>query len=205
MREQDVAGSVAVIEQYEEFKFLFQLARLLAHGEAVTVEELAAAGGWLLEEVRGDLQRQPSAEWDEAGRIVGFGLTLRPTPHSFRFNGRTVYGWCASDALMFPVLLGKAGIVHSTCRATCEPVHVQLAPNRVVSVDPPGAVVSEVRPTERVGDVRADICSLGHFFSSREAAAPWLNQYPQGQVNSVEYDFELHKEVLARMGWRAEP
>jgi len=36
-------------------------------------------------------------------------------------------------------------------------------------------------------------------------AAPWLEQHPQGQVNSVEYDFDLHKEVLARMGLRAEP
>lgn len=205
MKEQDVARSVAVIEQYEEFKFLFQLARLLARGEAVTVEELAAAGGWLVEEVRGGLQGHPSVEWDEAGRIVGFGLTLRPTPHRLRFNGRTVYGWCASDALMFPVMLGKAGIVHSTCPATGEPVRVELVPDRVVSVDPPGAVVSEVRPSERVGDVRADICGLGHFFSSREAAAPWLEQHPQGQVNSGEYDFDLHKEVLARMGWRAEP
>lgn len=201
---EDVQRSVNLIQRYDEFKFLPRLARLLAGGTPVSVDELARAGGWSTKEVRAGLEKHPSAEWDEDGRIVGLGITLRPTAHSFSFDGGTVYGWCASDALIFPVLLGKAGIVASTCPATGAEIRVEVTPERVVNVDPPDAVVSEVRPDTRVADVRTEICAVGHFFSSREAAAPWLEHYPQGQVNSVEYDFELHKRVQERLGWSAD-
>lgn len=67
-------------------------------------------------------------------------------------------------------------------------------------VDPPGAVVSSVRPTERVKDVRAEICDLGHFFSSREAASAWLAEYPDGLLHSVAEDFEVHRRILAELG-----
>jgi alkylmercury lyase len=53
-----------------------------------------------------------------------------------------------------------------------------------------------------VGDVRAEICHLGHFFSSREAAAAWLEAYPEGTLNTVEEDFEIHRRVLEQLGWR---
>jgi hypothetical protein len=76
---------------------------------------------------------------------------------------------------------------------------VEVTPERVIAVDPPEAVVSEVRAGERVGDVRADLCSRGHFFPPPQSASAWLEGYPQGRVSTVEDDFELHKEVLDRL------
>jgi hypothetical protein len=68
-----------------------------------------------------------------------------------------------------------------------------------VRVDPAGAVVSSVRPTERVKDVR-EICGLGHFFSAREAASAWLAENPDGMLHLVAEGFEVHRRVLAELG-----
>lgn len=174
---------------------------LLAEGEAVSLEELAAKGGWSVEKIRQDLAEHPSVEYDDNGHIAGFGLTLRPTPHRFDFKGKTVYGWCASDVLSFPFLLKKSGVVSSFCPITKKEIRIKVTPDRVLAVDPPEAVVSSVRPDEKVQDVRKDICSVGLFFSSREVAKDWLAAYPDGFLHSVEEDFEVHRQVFAELEW----
>ena len=174
--------------------------RLLAEGQPVTLERLAAAAAVPVQEVEAALHEQPGTDWDDQRRLVGFGLTLRTTPHRFSFDGRTVFAWCASDALMIPVITGRSGVVESPCPATGQLVTVELTPERVLSADPSGAVVSLVRP-ERIEDVRADVCVLGSFFASAQAAAEWLAAYPEGMVHSVEDDFRLHREVMGKIGW----
>jgi alkylmercury lyase len=75
-----------------------------------------------------------------------------------------------------------------------------VTPQRVEKVDPPGAVVSLVRP-DTFDDIRGEICALGLFFASREAAAEWLAAHPDGMVHTIEEDFELHREVMEKFGW----
>src|SRR5882757_2612395 len=179
-----------------------RLARLLAGGEPVTVEQIAAAGGWTVEQVQVALARHPRVDYDPDGRIAGFGLTLHPTPHSFTFDAQTVYGFCASDALEFPVLLNRPGVAESTCPATGRRIRVEVTPTEVLTVDPPDAVVSTVRPTHAVTDIRA-YCDLGNFFSSPEAASDWLTHNPQGQITSVADDFEITRQSLIEVGWVA--
>lgn len=200
--EESVRQTVAIIQRVEGFELFPHLWRLLAEGQPLPLDRLAAASGWPVERVRQALSVHPSVEWDNQGRLVGFGLTLRPTPHKFIFEGRNVYGWCASDALMFPVLLGKSGIVESVCPATGKRIQVEVTPKGVRSVDPPEAVVSKVRPDRHVGDVRVEICNLGHFFRSRDASAAWLEAYPEGTLSTVEEDFEIHRRVMEQMSWR---
>lgn len=81
---------------------LVPLLRLLAAGEPVTVEALAAAVGLRLCKVTRRLAAVPDTEYDEQGRIVGQGLTLRPTRHRFTVAGQELYTWCALDTLIFP-------------------------------------------------------------------------------------------------------
>lgn len=181
--------------------FASVLIKLLAEGNPLSVEELASEGGWSEEKLRKALKQHPGIEYDEYGRITGFGLTLNPTSHRFDFDGKTVYGWCASDALSFPMLLGKSGIVTSTCPVTKQKIRIKITPDKVLKVDPPDAVVSSVRPAEKVDDVRSDICSVGLFFSSSEVASQWVKAYPDGFLHSVEEDFEVHRQVLGEVGW----
>jgi alkylmercury lyase len=178
------------------------LARLLAEAKPVAMEQLCAAGGWSHEQVRAELARL-GAEWDERGLIVGLGLTLRPTPHKFTFEDKTVYGWCASDALTFPILLGKGGVVESTCPITDQTIEVEVTPHAVHEVAPPQAVVSKVRPSQKVADLRADICGEGLFFASRDAAASWLARTPEGELESVADDFEIHRNIMEQIDWAA--
>lgn len=180
-----------------------RLARLLAGaGEPVTVHQVATAGGWTEDEVQAALARHPRVDFDEHGRIVGFGLTLRPTPHRFTFDGQTVYGFCASDALEFSVLLDRPGRIDSTCPASGQPIHVEVTPSEVLTVDPPEAVVSTMRPTQAVTDIRA-YCDLGNFFSSPDAATDWLAHNPQGQITTVADDFTITRQTLIEVGWIA--
>lgn len=66
---------------------LVPLLKLLANGEPVAVDELAAATGRTVEEIRKGLAAVPDTEYDADGRIVGQGLTLRATSHRFSVEG----------------------------------------------------------------------------------------------------------------------
>ena len=39
-----------------------------------------------------------------------------------------MFGKCASDALTFPVVLGRPGIIEATCGSTGQPIRVELRP-----------------------------------------------------------------------------
>ncbi|GAA4710250.1 alkylmercury lyase [Promicromonospora umidemergens] len=180
-----------------------RLWRLLAEtGQPVSMAELAGAGGWPVEKVQAELERQPGTDWAEDGRVAGFGLTLRPTPHAFTFEDRTVYGFCATDVVNFPLILGRAGVVESTCPATGQRIHVELSPDGVLKVDPPQAVVSKVHLTRAVANIR-DLCDLGHFFSSPQAAEGWLTAHPDDQIVPVIEEFEVGRRAMDELGWIA--
>lgn len=94
--------------------------RLLAHGAPVTVTELAAAAGV----DAGDLEETPigaDIEYDEQGRVLGWGLTLNPTPHRFTVAGHQLYTWCAPDTLVFPAVIGASAHVESECPVPSAP------------------------------------------------------------------------------------
>ncbi|HEV2060422.1 MAG TPA: organomercurial lyase MerB [Solirubrobacteraceae bacterium] len=197
-----VERSTAVIGQVEGLELAPHAIRLLSGGEPVALEQLAATAGWSVEAVEAALRAQMSAERDDEGRLVGLGLTLRPTNHRFTVGGRTLFAWCASDALMFPVILGGPGVIESTCPQTGQTIRIELTPDGVERVDPPNAVVSAVRPAD-LTDVRSSICQHGHFFSSPAAATPWAQEHPDAELYSIEDAFRLDRQVIKQLGWDA--
>lgn len=58
----------------------YPLLRLLAHGEPITIPELAAASNRTNDEVAHAVRELCDTEYDQHGRIVGHGITLKPTP-----------------------------------------------------------------------------------------------------------------------------
>jgi alkylmercury lyase len=108
MTRAEVARAVTTSER-NRADYAIRLVPVLARVYPTAMEELARAGGWTEDEVTEEVCRQPSIEWDAEGRIVGFGVTLHPTPHRFALDGGTVYGRRASDALTFPLSLNTAG------------------------------------------------------------------------------------------------
>jgi alkylmercury lyase len=171
-----------------------ELILLLAEGQPVSPERVASVLGLAREEALELLRQRPSIEWDEAGNIVGAGLTLRPTPHRFKLKDRTLFTWCALDSLMFPGLVGQTVQVESPCASTGRLVRVTVTPEGVEQVEPPDAVVSMVAP-EASPDVRRVFCDYVNFFHSAEAAAGWLAEHPGAVILSVADAFQLGRRL----------
>jgi len=171
-----------------------ELIVLLAEGRPVSPERVAGVLGLAREEALEILRQRPSLEWDEAGNIVGAGLTLRPTPHRFKLKDCTLFTWCALDSLMFPGLVGQTVEVESPCASTGRPVRVTVTPDGVKQVEPPEAVVSLVAP-EASPDVRRVFCDYVNFFQSAETAADWLAEHPGATTLPVAEAYALGRRL----------
>jgi alkylmercury lyase len=174
--------------------------RLLARGVPVTKSELAATAGVDVSEV----DNAPGArdiEYDDEHRIVGWGLTLIPTPHQFIVDGRRLYTWCAADTLMFPAIIGKRAQVESRCPTTDAVIRLTVDPHDgVTDLSPVTAVISIPASDDLdVSRVRASCCNPGHFFATAEAAADWRAQHPSGTVLPVADAYPRLQPILSRL------
>lgn len=170
---------------------------LLAQGQPVSVAQVAAAVSWSEDEVAVTLNQHMNIEYDQDGRIVGAGLTLRPTPHQLKVDGRTLYAWCALDVLMYTPLLGRPVLAESPCPATGVPVRMAVGPQQVDNIEPGTAVVSMLMPQAGPG-IRQAFCNHVNFFSSWEAAASWLAEHPEASILSIQEAYTLGQQLLAQ-------
>jgi len=158
-----------------------QLVRLLANGRAVSPEQIASA----LHLKRADALTAlreccPDAELDEAGNVIGFGLTMTPTPHRFQIDDHTLFTWCALDTLFYPVWLKQTAHVKSVCPVTHASINLVVTSESVEAFEPASAVMSLVIPetADACCGVRSAFCNHVHFFSSSEAASAWVATCP---------------------------
>lgn len=111
------------------------LIRRLANGTPISRIEAATLIGCSESDLDPNLARLPfRVELDEQGRIVGAGLTLRPTPHQFVIDGKQLY---TIDMLMFAVLLGRTAHVISPCASTGHQVSITVSPEGILAANPP--------------------------------------------------------------------
>lgn len=189
------------IASFDRFSTIPLVLRLLARGRPVELQELADRSGRPAPELERILEVQPGTEWDDEGRLVGFGLSLRPTAHRYVVGGRTLYTWCATDTLFFTIILGTDAVAASTCPASGQPIRVEITPEAVTSVSPRDAVVSQQNPADPVGNLRSDVCDHGHFFASEGAAGAWARAHRQGAVLGVAEAFDQCRRACEQLGW----
>ncbi|KGC11377.1 alkylmercury lyase [Burkholderia gladioli] len=176
------------------------LLREIAKGRSVSPAALAAVLDRPVEEVAATLEKNQGTEYDVSGNIVGYGLTLRETPHAFTIDGQRRFVWCALDALLFPVLIGETARVSSRCAASGAPVSLTVAPTEIRNVVPADAVVSLVLPQATTTDVRQSFCCHVHFFASAIVAREWVAKHQQGvEIVSVQEAFDLSQELGRHM------
>jgi alkylmercury lyase len=182
-----------------------QLLRLLAHGQPVSRERLAAALGVAREAVDATLPQIPNVEVDGRGDIVSAGLSLLPTPHRFQVNGHALYTWCALDTLLYPLVLQRTAQVSSPCPVSGITIRLTVTPERIAHLDPPGALVSIVVRDASAAccDVRGAFCDHVHFFAGAEAGATWRAAHPEAMLVSVEEAYDL-AHLLAPTRYRTE-
>jgi alkylmercury lyase len=174
--------------------YLVPLLRLLATGDPVEIADLASAAGRSVEETRAQLAKVPETEYDAVGRILGQGLTLRPTRHRFTLPGRELYTWCALDTLIFPVILNRTVHVESVSATSGQSIRLTAGPSGITDLEPSTAVVSLVNP-EDMTEIRSSFCDQVHFFASADDARPWLESHPGLEILPVADAFQLGLEL----------
>jgi alkylmercury lyase len=183
----------------EGFADLFVvLLRELSKGAPVSPAALALAVNWPIERVTAALEQAVSTEWDGDGNVVGYGLTLRETPHTFEVGGRRLYTWCAFDTLFFPALIDQMAHVVSRCAATGVPVSLTVTPTVIQDVAPAGAAVSLILPQE-TPDIRRAFCCHVHFFASVATGQKWAATHHGIEVVSVQDAFAVGRERAERL------
>src|SRR5579863_9335217 len=107
MTESRACSDTQFISSVEGIEAFPHIVRLLARGTPLGMEQLAALAGRPEGEVDRDLRSPPGTAWDEHGRLVGFGLTLRPTRDRYTVDGHTFYTWRATDTLLCTLIIGQ--------------------------------------------------------------------------------------------------
>ncbi len=181
-------------------RLLVPMLRELAKGQPVEPERLANLAGTPVEQTTA-LLRQAGAEWDESGaRLVGFGLTSKPTPHRVGVHDHTLWTWCAVDTLLLPLFIGAPVQIESPCAATGEPIRIHVTPTGVEHVDPAGAVVSLVTPPSvDLAEIRQAVCVPTNFYRDADAAAAWHAAHPQALLLPVAKTFTLYRRAALRV------
>lgn len=172
--------------------------RLLAAGEPVSPAQIADAAGVSVDQAEAALRAIDDIEWTADGRVEGFGLTRRPTPHRFRIGDAELYTWCAMDTLIFAAFVDRPVQIQSPDGATGEPLRLEADGQRIIAADPPSVVVSWFFDAAATG-FRASVCQFGHFFASRESAAEWAAKYPQGGVLTLDEAMDASRSLVAEM------
>jgi len=183
------------------------LYRQLAEGAPVALPALAAGLAMPRKEVARRLAAWPGLSYDGERRVIGYwGLTIRPTTHRLHVDGRELYAWCAWDTLFLPALLGRTAEVSSVCRGSGESVRLTVNSRKVDSAAPEGLAVSFLVPDADAvrTDVITGFCHYVHFFSSADAARPWLAQHSEAFVLSLDEAYEIgRRSTRARYSLRA--
>lgn len=170
--------------------------RTLAEGHPVSAAHLADTANVPIEiiDTLFEQGRKRGGEWDDKGRLLGNVLTLVPTRHHFKVNGKELYTWCSLDAIHLPGLLGQTAEVESTDPISDEKIHLTIPPDGMPAYDPPGTVLSIVLSGGDRGGPQSSLCSQMHFFASRENAEDWVKDHPDATIMTVEDVYQLVRE-----------
>ncbi len=99
---------------------------------------------------------------------------------------------------MFPAIIGRPAQVSSASPVSGDQVRVEVKPNRVVVVEPPGAVVSMVTPAETFS-IRGAFCNRVHFFTPADDVRGWLDDHPDAQLLPVAEAYALGRRLAEGM------
>src|SRR5919109_2359884 len=110
-----------------------KLQKLLLEGKPVSPDRIAAD---LHLTQKGVVDLIEGAELDKHGNVVGFGLSIVPTPHSYRIDGRQFYVWCAGDAITFPLLHKTSAVIESPDPISGEKIRLTSTPEGVQDANP---------------------------------------------------------------------
>ncbi|MGH3712816.1 MAG: organomercurial lyase [Micromonosporaceae bacterium] len=151
-----------------------------------------------------DQARQLLDSWTErndAGDIVGLGVTLNATPHQMTVGDTVTWAWCALDTMILAIILDRPIDVASTAPGGTEVVRLQARPDGVGAIHPTGAVITW--PARRANQVDlgstsgiwATFCHHSFFFGSRDAAGQWAAGHEDIEILTPADGYTVAREI----------
>ncbi|MBL4752706.1 MAG: hypothetical protein JKY52_03770 [Flavobacteriales bacterium] len=167
----------------EKWPLFIQVQKQLLQGKPIDIETVAEILGASVEDTAQIVGQ--FGETDQQEKVVAFaGVSIIPTPHSFKVHGKQLYTWCAADALIFPGFLDVTAEIASKDPINGEPITLTVEGKKIKAIEPENALVSWVTDQD-INDIRATMCNRIHFFVSENTANEWQHQNPDAQVFQV--------------------
>lgn len=163
------------------------------------IAELGIDRSWV------DRQLDAWAERDNAGDIVGLGLTYNPTPHQMTIDGARLWAWCGMDTLIFAHVLGKPAAIESTAPGSADVVRLHASPLGATDLDPADAVVTQRVPSsdqvdlDTTAGIWGTFCHHNHFFPSRAHAERWAAGRTDIAILSIEDGFAVARDIAGAL------
>lgn len=135
---------------------------------------------------KADTMLDKLGEVDEKGNIVAFsGLSIVPTDHRFEINGKTLYTWCAVDAILFAEWLDIDAKVTSTDPIDGTSIELQINGGRLIASRPYPIYISWLEP-KNTYNIRGSFCKHVSFFASETTTKQWLDSNLYGKILTLD-------------------
>ncbi|MEV7725183.1 organomercurial lyase [Streptomyces sp. NPDC087917] len=132
---------------------------------------------------------------EQSGDIIGAGVSLNSArPYAMELRGRTVYGWCVMDVLMFPLVFKEPiSKVTGRCASTGEAIALTVTPDGIRDLTPAEASVTLAPATG--ADIREVFCDRVNFYATPALARAAADRDPDLGVCSVREAWEIGKRL----------
>jgi alkylmercury lyase len=172
--------------------------QLLSKGDPVSPERLAEAWGMPLTQVEAIFEQagaQGTLQLDDSGKMIGSAISLIPSVHQFQINGKTLYAWCAYDAVYAPGVIGKNAVIESVDPLSNESIRIDVSPDGVMGSKPEEIYVTVVgMEADSKGGAQSPRCSQMHFFVSEENVKKWSADRSGVVFMTVDQLYDLARE-----------
>ena len=182
-------------------RLALEIYRRLGEGQPVKLEDLLEDKEISVEEAKEFLDSiSGGVFYNDDGDIVGFwGLAVKKMPHRIITDHRTVYGWCAWDALFIPQLLGEAATIESLS-PTKEIIKLKLSAQGDVLEGSEDIMVSFLEPDagKMMENVVANFCHYIFLFKDKRSGEEWVKEHEGTFLLPLQDVINLSKEKNQR-------
>lgn len=187
-----IADSIPALDEHEQ-RLTVALYRVLAEGQPVTTQRLAEHTNDAVGALLALAERWKAVVFDDDHSVVElWGLSLHPSPHRMRIDGRQLYTWCAWDTLFLPELIGRPATIQSTCPITRGPISLALDGDGPHALSPAQTVLSFSNPSSRASnDTKTSFCEFVHFFASPTTGRQWTTAHDDTFLLSITDAYQL--------------
>lgn len=175
----------------EDIGFIINIQKELIKGNPIPIVKYYALVGLHIEKANDVLEIL--GESNENNQITAFsGLSLTPTHHKFIVQNKTLYTWCALDAILFTEWLDVSSQIISQDPIDNSLIELNIDCDHLVSSNPYPIFLSLVEKMDSC-NIRGSFCNHVSFFASEQTAKQWLSKNPSGKILTLEDLFESNK------------